>query len=113
MTAETYPRAVSTPRSQDALSLSSGRGVAILILLCLVQVMDVLDASVLNIERCLPPLAGRPEGGSGEAGARRGRRTRVRQAARERDRLARTSARGRSLPQDRADERSRPEGVPA
>jgi EmrB/QacA subfamily drug resistance transporter len=49
MTAETYPRSVSTPRVQDASPLSSRRGVAILILLCLVQFMDVLDASILNI----------------------------------------------------------------
>ena len=49
MTTETYPRAVSTPRSQSATSLSSRRGVAILILLCLVQFMDILDASILNI----------------------------------------------------------------
>jgi EmrB/QacA subfamily drug resistance transporter len=49
MTTETYPRALSAPRSQDATSLSSRRGVAILILLCLVQFMDVLDASILNI----------------------------------------------------------------
>jgi len=49
MTTETYPRAVSAPRSQDATSLSSRRGVAILIVLCLVQFMDVLDASILNI----------------------------------------------------------------
>ena len=49
MSAETYPRAVSTARAQDATSLSSRRGVAILILLCLVQFMDVLDASILNI----------------------------------------------------------------
>jgi EmrB/QacA subfamily drug resistance transporter len=49
MSAETYPKAVSTPRSEDATSLSSRRGVAILILLCLVQFMDVLDASILNI----------------------------------------------------------------
>jgi len=49
MTTETYPTAVSAPRSPDATSLSSRRGVAILILLCLVQFMDVLDASILNI----------------------------------------------------------------
>src|SRR5262245_5585617 len=49
MTAETYPRPMSTPQSQAAASLSSRRGVAILILLCLVQFMDVLDASILNI----------------------------------------------------------------
>jgi EmrB/QacA subfamily drug resistance transporter len=48
MTAETHPRPLSTARAQDA-SLSSRRGVAILILLCLVQFMDVLDASILNI----------------------------------------------------------------
>src|SRR5215471_18788860 len=49
MTAETYPSAPSTVRAGDASSLSSRRGVAILILLCLVQFMDVLDASILNI----------------------------------------------------------------
>jgi EmrB/QacA subfamily drug resistance transporter len=49
MTAETHSRSVSTLRAQDASSLSSRRGVAILILLCLVQFMDVLDASILNI----------------------------------------------------------------
>src|SRR4026209_1915132 len=49
MSAASYPKAVSTPPSPDATSLSSRRGVAILILLCLVQFMDVLDASILNI----------------------------------------------------------------
>jgi EmrB/QacA subfamily drug resistance transporter len=49
VTEETYPRALSAPRSQDATTLSSRKGVAILILLCLVQFMDVLDASILNI----------------------------------------------------------------
>jgi EmrB/QacA subfamily drug resistance transporter len=49
MSAETYPIAASAPREQDATSLSSRRGVAILILLCLVQFMDILDASILNI----------------------------------------------------------------
>src|SRR5262245_37143468 len=49
MTSETYPRPVSTARSQDDASLSSRRAAAILILLCLVQFMDVLDASILNI----------------------------------------------------------------
>src|SRR5262245_58670352 len=49
MTAESDPSAVSTARAQDAPFLSSRRGVAILILLCLVQFMDVLDASILNI----------------------------------------------------------------
>src|SRR4029453_16631164 len=36
-------------RPQDDSSLSSKRGVLILTLLCLVQFMDVLDASILNI----------------------------------------------------------------
>src|SRR5262249_36321849 len=49
MTAETFPNVLPSPRVQDATSLSSRRGVAILILLCLVQFMDVLDASILNI----------------------------------------------------------------
>src|SRR5262249_5120132 len=49
MTSETYPRPASAPRAQATASLSSGRGVAILILLCLVQFMDILDASILNI----------------------------------------------------------------
>ncbi len=49
MTGETYRRTVSTLRAQDASPLSSRRGVAILILLCLVQFMDILDASILNI----------------------------------------------------------------
>jgi MFS family permease len=49
MTAETYPIAAATPRTEDASSLSSRRGVAILVLLCLVQFMDILDASILNI----------------------------------------------------------------
>jgi len=44
MSAETYPRSVPNPRAQDASSLSSRRGVAILTLLCLVQFMDVLDS---------------------------------------------------------------------
>ena len=49
MSAETYPRSAPTEQARDASSLSSRRGVAILILLCLVQFMDVLDASILNI----------------------------------------------------------------
>ena len=49
MTAESYPAELPAHRSQSATSLSSRRGVAILILLCLVQFMDVLDASILNI----------------------------------------------------------------
>src|SRR5262245_13905963 len=49
MTTETSPRSVSTPRAQATSSLASRRGVAILTVLCLVQFMDVLDASILNI----------------------------------------------------------------
>jgi EmrB/QacA subfamily drug resistance transporter len=40
---------VSLDRAPEASSLSSRRGVAILLLLSLVQFMDVLDASILNI----------------------------------------------------------------
>jgi EmrB/QacA subfamily drug resistance transporter len=49
MSAETYPRSVPVGRESDAPSLQSRRGVAILLLLSLVQFMDVLDASILNI----------------------------------------------------------------
>jgi EmrB/QacA subfamily drug resistance transporter len=49
MSAETYPRVVAADDSREESSLSSRRGVAILLLLCLVQFMDVLDASILNI----------------------------------------------------------------
>jgi EmrB/QacA subfamily drug resistance transporter len=49
MTAETYPKELPVLREQDESSLSSKRGVAILALLCLVQFMDILDASILNI----------------------------------------------------------------
>ena len=49
MTAETQPTPIAPPRLPSASSLSSRRGVAILALLCLVQFMDVLDASILNI----------------------------------------------------------------
>jgi EmrB/QacA subfamily drug resistance transporter len=48
MSAEPYI-AVVPDRERDASSLSSRRGVAILLLLSLVQFMDVLDASILNI----------------------------------------------------------------
>ena len=41
--------AVSPDAAPHASSLSSRRGVAILLLLSLVQFMDVLDASILNI----------------------------------------------------------------
>src|SRR6266487_386176 len=49
MSAELYPQPVSPDRAPHASSLSSRRGVAILLLLSLVQFMDVLDASILNI----------------------------------------------------------------
>jgi EmrB/QacA subfamily drug resistance transporter len=48
MSAERYPIPVS-PEASEASSLQSRRGVAILLLLSLVQFMDVLDASILNI----------------------------------------------------------------
>jgi EmrB/QacA subfamily drug resistance transporter len=49
MSAESYPAAApASPRSRPA-SLSTRHGVAILLLLSLVQFMDVLDASILNI----------------------------------------------------------------
>jgi EmrB/QacA subfamily drug resistance transporter len=49
MSAKHHPTVVSPNEARDASSLSSRRGVAILLLLCLVQFMDVLDASILNI----------------------------------------------------------------
>jgi EmrB/QacA subfamily drug resistance transporter len=49
MSAETYPSAFSPEQEGEASSLASRRGVAILLLLSLVQFMDVLDASILNI----------------------------------------------------------------
>jgi EmrB/QacA subfamily drug resistance transporter len=49
MAAVHQPTLVSPDRSEEASALSSRRGVAILLLLCLVQFMDVLDASILNI----------------------------------------------------------------
>ena len=49
MTASSYPQLVPTDRAPGASSLRSRRGLAILILLSLVQFMDVLDASILNI----------------------------------------------------------------
>src|SRR6184192_2587061 len=49
MSAEPYPRVVSPEEVPEASSLQSRRGVAILLLLGLVQFMDVLDASILNI----------------------------------------------------------------
>jgi EmrB/QacA subfamily drug resistance transporter len=49
MSADSYPVAVSPQQEPVAASLSSRRGVAILLLLSLVQFMDILDASILNI----------------------------------------------------------------
>ena len=49
MSAETYPAVASPRETPSESSLSSRRGVAILLLLSLVQFMDVLDASILNI----------------------------------------------------------------
>jgi EmrB/QacA subfamily drug resistance transporter len=49
MNTERSPRAAPLDAAPDTSSLSSRRGVAILILLSLVQFMDVLDASILNI----------------------------------------------------------------
>src|SRR2546427_4296370 len=49
MSAEPYPRVVPPDRASDPSLLASRRGVAILLLLGLVQFMDVLDASILNI----------------------------------------------------------------
>src|SRR5438128_4157060 len=56
MSAEPYPRVVSPDEVPEASSLQSRRGVAILLLLGLVQFMDVLDASILNI--ALPSIKG-------------------------------------------------------
>jgi EmrB/QacA subfamily drug resistance transporter len=49
MTTEPYPAVASPEQEREESSLASRRGVAILILLSLVQFMDVLDASILNI----------------------------------------------------------------
>src|SRR5919198_580403 len=49
MNAERHLSAAPPDAAPDASSLASRRGVAILILLSLVQFMDVLDASILNI----------------------------------------------------------------
>jgi EmrB/QacA subfamily drug resistance transporter len=46
---KTHPRTVRADEAPEASSLSSRRGIAILLLLSLVQFMDVLDASILNI----------------------------------------------------------------
>jgi EmrB/QacA subfamily drug resistance transporter len=49
MSAETHPNVDSLDQAHETSSLSSRRGVAILALLSLVQFMDILDASILNI----------------------------------------------------------------
>ena len=49
MSAETYPRVAHAGEAVEESSLSSRRGIAILLLLCLVQFMDILDASILNV----------------------------------------------------------------
>jgi EmrB/QacA subfamily drug resistance transporter len=49
MSAEPYPNVATLDQASQASSLSSRRGVAILLLLSLVQFMDILDASILNI----------------------------------------------------------------
>src|SRR6266542_779598 len=49
MSTEPSSTGVSSNEARETSSLSSRRGVAILLLLCLVQFMDVLDASILNI----------------------------------------------------------------
>ena len=46
---EPYANVAALDQAQEASSLQSRRGVAILLLLCLVQFMDILDASILNI----------------------------------------------------------------
>ena len=48
MSATTYPRELRPDDAKEP-SLSSRRGIAILLLLCLVQFMDVLDAAILNV----------------------------------------------------------------
>jgi EmrB/QacA subfamily drug resistance transporter len=49
MNAEPYANVASFEQAPQASSLQSRRGIAILLLLSLVQFMDVLDASILNI----------------------------------------------------------------
>jgi EmrB/QacA subfamily drug resistance transporter len=49
MSAEPYQNVSSLEQPSEASSLSSRRGIAILVLLSLVQFMDILDASILNI----------------------------------------------------------------
>jgi hypothetical protein len=49
MSTGAYPSVVSPDQTREPSALSSRRGIAILLLLSLVQFMDVLDASILNI----------------------------------------------------------------
>ena len=49
MSAHPYPVSAIRDEAPEALGLSSRRGVAILLLLSVVQFMDILDASILNI----------------------------------------------------------------
>ena len=49
MSAQPYPVTATRDEAPAALGLSSRRGVAILLLLSVVQFMDILDASILNI----------------------------------------------------------------
>jgi EmrB/QacA subfamily drug resistance transporter len=49
MSAELHPKVASLDQAPEQSSLQSRRGVAILLLLSLVQFMDILDASILNI----------------------------------------------------------------
>jgi EmrB/QacA subfamily drug resistance transporter len=49
MSAQPHPTVLSNEQTQEGSTLSSRRGVAILLLLSVVQFMDVLDASILNI----------------------------------------------------------------
>jgi EmrB/QacA subfamily drug resistance transporter len=49
MTAQSHAGVLSSDRESAAPSLASRRGIAILLLLSLVQFMDILDASILNI----------------------------------------------------------------
>src|SRR5262245_10998586 len=49
MTAQSQASVLPSSQERTTLSLSSRRGVAILLLLSLVQFMDILDASILNI----------------------------------------------------------------
>jgi EmrB/QacA subfamily drug resistance transporter len=49
MSAELHPKVASLDQAPEESSLQSRRGVAILLLLSLVQFMDILDASILNI----------------------------------------------------------------